>query len=594
MQTHRLEKKMTEPSLNHVPDPLCVLDTNLRVVSVNHAWEETLGTARGPGYKLIETLHPRESRQALDKLEALIARGEGGITFECRIRIGYEYRDFSWNARMGDGRLYVRVQEADREAVGEARFRAFLDASPDLLFRMNRDGRYLDYIARDGSDLFIPGQMAIGRTARELLPAEIAEREMSSIHRALETGEMQMYEYRLPLASGPRDYEARVVVSGEGEVLVVVRDITEHKQAQEELTRKNEFINSVMESTSNSVWAFDMDGNFTFVSKATLALSGYQPDELMGQTFAVLFEPQVYRILRMHFQKLSAGQAERVLMEEKLLRKDGGTMLVNLGLAPIVHNDEITGVVASVEDITEKRAIEQQLAQAAKMATMGEMASGVAHELSQPLNVVKMAAQLIQDSVVQSDYDDEFLLERSGKIIAQVERAGSVINHLRVFSHKSGDSYGELEANRPLREAIGLLGQQLKVQAVQVTTDFAEDLRPVMGHQYSLEQVFINLLINARDALSELPENRPRRLDLRTFAENDRVIYEIANNGPRISDDVLERMFEPFYTTKEVGSGMGLGLSLSFGIIRDHRGVISARSDDNRTVFTIRLPEVRA
>lgn len=346
------------------------------------------------------------------------------------------------------------------------RLRAFLEATPDMLVRINREGVYLDYQSGKAVDRLIP-ESAIGTSVREHLPEDVARLELMHIEETLRSGKGQVYEYELTVHGKNRHYEARTEVSGPDEVLIVVRDITERKEMQ------------------------------------------------------------------------------------------------------------------------------NQLARTSKMITMGEMASGVAHELNQPLHIIRMAAQLIEDAVREGDSTPEFLLERTNRIIGQVDRASAVINNLRVFAHRTSDTRRTFDLHEPLKEALSMLSRQLQSHEIYLELHLAENLPQVSGSQSGLEQVFINIILNARDAL-EARTVSAARLRITTLYDRNagEIIASFENNGPPIPDDQLDRIFEPFYTTKEVGQGTGLGLSLSYGIVRDHGGRIEVRSGVDNTEFRICLPAV--
>ncbi len=187
----------------------------------------------------------------------------------------------------------------------------------------------------------------------------------------------------------------------------------------------------------------------------------------------------------------------------------------------------------------------------------------------------------------------------SREISSQVERAANIINHLREFGRKSElDELEKVDINKPITDVFTVLGQQLKLRQIKVDLDLDENLSPVYGVSNRLEQVFINLVMNARDAIEEMLEGgyqkeREGSLTIRTYEEMGRVVAIVRDNGIGMPEHVKEKIFEPFYTTKDVGRGTGLGLSISYGIIKDYEGTIEVESmPGSGTVFKITFPAV--
>ena len=240
-------------------------------------------------------------------------------------------------------------------------------------------------------------------------------------------------------------------------------------------------------------------------------------------------------------------------------------------------------IVAAMEishDITERVETEQQLIQASKMATLGEMATGIAHELNQPLSVIKTVSSFFLRKIEHGDaLDMEALSTMLEKVDKNVDRATRIINHMRQFARKTDQELAPVQVNDVLRSAFEIFSQQLKVRSIIVKWSLAESLPKVKADPQRLEQVFINLLINARDAIEEKREQQhsdseEEHIDISTEQGRQQVVCRICDTGIGVPEAVREKIFEPFFTTKEVGKGTGLGLSISYSIIKDYRGNI--------------------
>jgi C4-dicarboxylate-specific signal transduction histidine kinase len=224
----------------------------------------------------------------------------------------------------------------------------------------------------------------------------------------------------------------------------------------------------------------------------------------------------------------------------------------------------------------------------------------VAHELNQPLSVIRTISSLFQRRVARHEpVSPELLAEIAEGIDAHVERAARIINHMREFGRRADIRLVPVQVNEVLEKAFDLFSQQLALRNIEVAWDLDEKLPPALGQANRLEQVCINLLINARDAIEErwareAPADGVKRITLRTRVCDEMVCAEVCDTGTGIDPQIVDRLFEPFFTTKEVGKGTGLGLSISYGIIKDFGGTIRARAaDGGGACFVISLPRAR-
>ena len=342
------------------------------------------------------------------------------------------------------------------------------------------------------------------------------------------------------------------------------------------------------------------------------AQGGQQPDRLDGEYLSRSFGdnlPLLALLLRQFLDK-SLPEIERGLAQSLAasdLRQGRGAAhrargtLASIGAARGANLAAGAEAAAVSGSMTKRLETEQQLIQASKMATLGEMATGMAHELNQPLSVIKTAASFIRRKV---DRDEEIardiLATLTAEIDAHVDRASRIINHLREFGRKPEMQFGPVDAGAVLGRALDIFSQQLKLREIEVVLDIAPELPPVTADAGRLEQVFINMLINARDAIEdkwsaarargETPAGG-KRITLAARREAQTVRVEIADTGAGIPESVREKIFEPFFTTKPVGKGTGLGLSISYGIVKDCGGTIRAESIPGEGArFIITLP----
>ena len=246
----------------------------------------------------------------------------------------------------------------------------------------------------------------------------------------------------------------------------------------------------------------------------------------------------------------------------------------------------------------ELKASEAQLVQAGKMTTIGTMVFGIAHELNQPLNVIKIGGDFLLKIIKRGEKIDlEELKTVSEEISSQVVRASGIINHLRTFSRVSGPARSPVDINNPIRDVFKVLGQRLRLHQIDVTLELPKNLPPIMADHNRLEQFFINLMTNAVDAIDEKVEKMgsgvKKSVTIKSFLKNGWVVVTVSDTGTGISDSNRDKIFEPFFTTKKVGKGTGLGMYVSYRIIKDYGGRITVNSKiDEGTTFEISFPAV--
>jgi C4-dicarboxylate-specific signal transduction histidine kinase len=240
----------------------------------------------------------------------------------------------------------------------------------------------------------------------------------------------------------------------------------------------------------------------------------------------------------------------------------------------------------------ELRDKQEQLVQAAKLATLGELTTGVAHELNNPLNNIGLFIGNVIDAIELGKLDSRHIVGDLNKAMEQVHKASQIIAHLRTFGRAAPSSREPVSVNATIVQTLCLLQEQLRLRDIQVRLELSGDDPCVTGNAIQLEQVFLNLLTNARDALLDAP---CKLIHITTCVEAEAIKIVFKDSGPGIPRDVERRVFDPFFTTKEVGTGTGLGLSITYGIVRDHQGTIWLENTPGEgAAFVIELPVMTA
>jgi histidine kinase len=382
--------------------------------------------------------------------------------------------------------------------------------------------------------------------------------------------------------------------NAEGEIVSAMEislDITERKMLETELEKSEIKYHAIFNNIPNSVFVLEPESlKIVDCNQSVTAMYGYEREEIVNQPFMSLYEDQNRKKHLINLMTLS------VINQVKHKGKNGQTIFVSMRISPSeFHGNKVLLVTTS--DITKRLEAEQQLHQASKMATLGEMATGVAHELNQPLSVIKTVSSFfIRKLTKQEKIDDSILATMLEKVDGNVDRATKIIKHMRLFARKSDVKLVRLQPNEVLERACEIFNQQLKARGIELVWDLEENLPVIMADPDRLEQVFINLIINARDAIEEDSEKKDDRktekqIAMRTWSSNSQVFVEVSDTGPGIPDQLKDKVFDPFFTTKEVGKGTGLGLSISYGIVKDCGGnIYVARGPERGATFVMEFP----
>ncbi len=330
------------------------------------------------------------------------------------------------------------------------------------------------------------------------------------------------------------------------------------------------------------------------VNATAVECYGYSRKEFLGMSFPALVHQSDKEIVK-DLNSITLNHSK--FYPKKLHTKKGGNLFyVNLHVRSVVFMEKDC-LIASTPDVTENVEKENLLVQASKMATLGTMVSGIAHELNQPLNVIQVCSDYFMKIIRKNeDIKKDDLCTMAEEIERNVQRADQVINHMRDFVRQSEVKSEKININAPILDVFKILGQQLRVHRIEVELDLTKDLHSIIANHNRLEQVFMNLITNAMDALDEKDlqmKNQELRkiLKIRSFVENGRVVVTVYDNGIGIPEDIKDKIFEPFFTTKEVGKGVGLGTSISYGIVNDYNGTIKVESEVGKgTTFKLSFP----
>ncbi|MBI2526612.1 MAG: PAS domain S-box protein [Candidatus Rokubacteria bacterium] len=391
------------------------------------------------------------------------------------------------------------------------------------------------------------------------------------------------------------DSIGQVFVDHTGAALAVVnsRDVTDQRRAQEEIALQA----SALNAAANAIVITDREARIVWVNEAFTRMTGYPAAEALGQTTRLLRSGQHdHAFYGRLWEAVLSGAAWRGELVNR--RHDGTLYTEEQVITPVrAGGGEITHFIAVKQDISERKRMDEELRQqrealyqTEKLAGMGQLLAGVAHELNSPLTVVTGRAAMLRDAL-----QGGALGPSAQKLAAAAERCARIVKNFVALARQRPPARQEVSLNQVVSEAVELVAYALRVDDVSVTLDLDPALPPAWGDAHQLHQLVVNVVTNAHHAMRETPSPRRLRLTTRTQAGGQRLRLEVADSGPGVPDDIRERIFEPFFTTKPVGQGTGLGLSLCQGIAESHDGTIGVTSAPGQgATFVVELPTAAA
>ncbi|WP_457552766.1 PAS domain S-box protein [Desulfobacula sp.] len=373
-------------------------------------------------------------------------------------------------------------------------------------------------------------------------------------------------------------------------------DITQKRRLEKELKRSEAKYHAIFNNISNPVFVVSLQ-TFEILdcNIKAVELYGYSKGKLLKKVFSDFFiEEDKIELIK----KMKSGQE---INKIKHRIQNGHYIYIDMWMSPSRYSDKKV-LLITINDITKRLETEQHMIHASKMATLGEMSTGIAHELNQPLSVIKSASSFCMKKMRKNEIiEKEIFNKLISKIDSNVNRAEKIINHMRQFARKSDIKLARTNVNNVLQRTFEMFNQQLKIHGIDVVWDKNEALPEILADPGRLEQVFINLVINAKDAIEQkwekegLSRGDNDRITIMTKASKDMVFIEICDTGIGIQKSAADKLFEPFFTTKEVGKGTGLGLSISYGIVKECSGEIKACPGENGgAVFILSFPVLDA
>ncbi|MBW2030540.1 MAG: PAS domain S-box protein [Deltaproteobacteria bacterium] len=397
--------------------------------------------------------------------------------------------------------------------------------------------------------------------------------------------DLEMVRLRKDGSRFPAHTTITAIINPEGRVtgfVEILRDITQRKTLERELRETKEFLENIMESSVDGILTTDLKGKITYNNRAMEEMLGFTRQQIIGAHISRFYERGIEQAREVMGLLRKYERAENY--EMVVLRRDGSKLSIITSLFLLRDEEgDVIGTAGIFKDITAQKLLEDklkttqaQLVEASKMRALGELVSGVAHELNNPL----MASQTILHVIFKNLHDNCPNRERLELIQQCNDRIARIVDHLREFSRQTRMERKPIHINQIIQNALMITGQQLIDHDIAIVKELREDLPMVLGDSSQLEQVFLNLISNARDAMEEADGEKTLSIatDIERAADSSAVTVSIRDTGVGIPEENMGKIFDPFFSTKPVGKGTGLGLSLCFGIIEAHGGRIEIRS----------------
>ena len=593
--------------LNEATDSIIATDLHGNLIYMNEA------TCRTRGYSKEEMLNMNLKQLVSPKLASTISgrlrliQKEGSTVIESEhVRQDGSVFPVETTARtvnLGDRTIILSVvrditsrkqaEEALRES--ESKFsRAFHSNPYPMSLVTMTEGRYLDVNDSYVRTFGFSREELMGRTTAEMGITKSSEVRMRMLQMLEKTQEVKNLEVEFHAKSG-RKVDAlfsadKIEIGGEDCLLSVINDITERKQAEEALRESEERYRALLElgeRIGEAVVMLQDDkrgrGMHIYASDEWSRITGYPKAELYNMSMTDLIHPRDREAAVARYKKRIEGEVLPGLYEKTIVRKDGSEVPVEATYAYSSYKGQRANV-GYIRDISERKKMEEQLIVTDRLASIGELVSGVAHELNNPLTGIIGFSELLLNKDIPEDIKDDLKI-----INREAHRTAQVVRNLLTFARRHETTKNQMDITKAIQSVLELRAYEQKVHNITVITSFDPDLPEITADVFRLQQVFVNIVINAEFFMVQA--HGRGTLTITTERKGDTTRVSFADDGPGIKKEHLRHLFDPFFTTKEVGKGTGLGLSICHGIVTEHGGQVYAESEPGKgATFIVELP----
>jgi PAS domain S-box-containing protein len=598
--------------INNFPMPFFTVDTNLTITYMNDRLERVTGYSREEVVNRMTCAELLRTEQCHTKgcaiKQAMVNRTPiAGLRRVIHDREGRKIPVAAHASMITDSEQRViggfeAIRDITPLIEAEQKLGMITEIAQQGILMADENRRIIFANSKMGEIFEQPKDELIGRNINELLPLQHLNI-IDNLVQKVDPEHPQQMLYCSTIqpakASDPdyRAFETCIIVSLVGKSVltyVFFRDITKNIEVERQLHNANSFLNNIIRSSADGIVVVDNEGKVLIFNEGAERILGYSTEEVVGKKIALskIYSPEVAReIMRLMRSKEYGPPGKLTALRVTLTRKDGEEVPVSFSSAIIRKEDREIASVGIFSDLRERlrirRELEEakiQLMQTEKIASVGRLAAGVAHEINNPLSGILLYADMLIKDLAQNPQWSSDLQE----IIDQTLRCKEIVTRLLEFSRQSAGQRVPFEINHIINRSAELLARQSLFHDVEFTIDLQPDIPQMTGDPGQLQQVFTNLIINAGSAM----KGKGKIIITSRFdPECEEVSLQFADTGPGILPDVMNKMFEPFFTTKPPGEGTGLGLSVAYGIIQQHGGNIEVRNSQlGGALFTITLP----
>jgi len=510
---------------------------------------------------------------------------------------------------------FEAVRDISRRVEAEKKIELLAEMTQEAILMANEKHRVIFANSRMGEIAGLPKEDVVGMKVSELLSPQ--HEEMMSELMSEPNAENQQHlcfcstlQSDLSLQNAYRSFETCIAVTRVGESRITylyLRDLTERIEIERELRKANSFLNNIIQSSVDGIVVVDTKGKVLIFNEGAERILGYKAAEVVGHSEVLLkfYDLDLAREMMRRMRSSEYGPPGKLNPTRiSFTSKSGEEVPVNFSAAIIEEGGQEIGSVGIFTDLREHERMrrelsdlrehermrrelgeaQRQLVQAEKIASMGRLAAGVAHEINNPLAGVLIYADILMKEIKHNEHWRQDLEE----IINQTLRCKQIVSRLLEFSRQSLEERVVFDVNEVIGHCVEMLGRQALFHNIEIIQDLDSALPQILGNPGELEQVFSNLIINAADAM-----DGKGRMTISSGAESEakQVILKFTDTGPGVAPEITEKIFEPFFTTKPVGVGTGLGLSVVYGVIQRHGGTVEVESHPGRgATFIVRLP----
>jgi two-component system NtrC family sensor kinase len=480
----------------------------------------------------------------------------------------------------------------------ELQLQQFMEMAPLATYVKNPHGQYMEINPATCSLFGKTRNEIIGKKDADIFPRAAAESMLSGDQEVLKSGKEVRSDTKLKLGSkkvflSNIKYPVLDVDGNVSAVCGISEDVTMQRAAEVELVRTREYFENILDNSPVLITTADLDGRVVSFNRGAEEHLGYKAEEVIGKPAAIFYPNKKIRQSMMRSVEKSGDIRD---FETVVRRKDGTELNISLTLSYIKDSEgNLIGTVGIGKDISARKALMEQVMQSDRQAAVGRLASGVAHEINNPLAMIGEIAGYLNDLVSGGPGSDsadlmEELIEGLPKILGHVEMGRSITHRMLNYARKI-EATAEVvaNANAALEEVIPFIAKEATLARVTIHQEYQPELPPVAIEELQLQEIFINLIKNAVQAMRS--ESGESNLWLKTQLKKNKVMITVKDDGPGISEKVRNRLFDPFVTTKPPGQGTGLGLSICYGIVKRYDGEIQVESESGKgSTFKVILP----